>query len=586
MEKWLEIRKSADFYAWADALGVDPLCARIIRNRGIKTIEEAKKYLYGNLYDMNDPFLLPDMKEAVEGLYDSVSNGEKIGVVGDYDVDGVTSTSILVKCLMAAGADVIYYIPDRVKDGYGISDDIVRNLSSKDVKLIITCDNGIAAASQVHLAYELGIKVIVTDHHQVPFEMDGDIKKEILPECIAVVDPHREGSSYPFRGICGAMVAFKFMQAFCLEHPSAALKDAIEESIQFAALGTVCDIMELKDENRIIVREGIKRIEQTKNPGLRALIIANGLKDKKLGTYALSFIIGPCINSTGRLENAGESVELLLSDDYDKCLGIAVRIRELNDSRKSMTQTGVKKALEIIKKNNMEDDKALVVFIPDIHESIVGLVAGKLKEAYNRPTYVITKAEDGLKGSGRSIPAYNMFEKMNEVKDTFTKFGGHAMAAGFSLDYDKLDEMRNGILENCNLTDEDLVRTITFDAVVPPEFATLKLVQDLEKLEPVGVGNPGALFAAKAVSIVGISRMGKEKQYGNLTAVSGNKKIKLIYFGNMAELDAYIDEKYGTGSAENVYAGRLSVNLDICYEISLGDFRGNAYIDYRLKSYR
>ncbi len=587
MDKWIEIRKSGDFVAWAESLGVDPLCARLIRNRGAETVEDAARFLSGRLSDMHDPFLLPDMDAAVKGLYESVEKGEKIGIVGDYDVDGVTSTTILVSCIRAAGGAVTYYIPDRVKDGYGINDDIVKKLSSEGVSLIITCDNGIAAASQVSLAYELGMKVIVTDHHQVPYVQETDgTKREVMPECIAVVDPHREDSVYPFKGICGAMVAYKFMQAYQSSHPSKNLEKTIDDCIQFAALGTVCDIMELADENRIIVKEGIKRIEKTDNPGLKALITANSLGDKKIGTYALSFVIGPCINSTGRLEQAGASVDLLLSDDYEKCLGSAVRIRELNDSRKNMTQTGVERAFDLINENNMTEDKVLVLFIPDIHESIVGLVAGKIKESFNRPTYVITRTEEGLKGSGRSIPAYNMFEKMNEVKECFTKFGGHAMAAGFSLEEKDLDKLRNGLLEKCDLTDDDLCRVVKFDAVVPPGYATLDLVKDLEKLEPVGTGNPGALFAAKDVNIVGITRMGKEKQYGNISAVSGGKRFKLVYFGNMNDLDTYIDEKYGAGTAEKVYAGMEKINLDICYEINLGDFRGNAYIDYRLRFYR
>ncbi|MBO7362844.1 MAG: single-stranded-DNA-specific exonuclease RecJ, partial [Lachnospiraceae bacterium] len=507
MEKWIEIRKSGDFVEWGNRLGIDPLCARIIRNRGIENVEEAEDYLNGDLELLHDPFLLPDMDKAVNTLLDAIKAGDKIRIIGDYDVDGVTSTVILVRCITAAGGDVSYSIPDRLRDGYGINDDLVRKASDEGVKLIITCDNGIAAAPQVKLSYELGMKVIVTDHHQVPYSEEGEEKKEILPECEAVVDPHRNGSVYPYKGICGAMVAYKFMTALATRTESPELDDALEESVQFAALGTVCDVMELTDENRYMVREGIKRIKTTDNTGLRALMSANSLDASRISTYSLSFVIGPSINSTGRLEQAGNSVKLLLSDDYDECLKEAAHIKDLNDHRKNMTVAGLDTAVKLIEEENMLDDKILIVFLPDVHESIAGLVAGKLKESYNRPTLVITRGEDGLKGSGRSIPAYNMFEKLSEVKELFTKFGGHAMAAGFSLEEKNLDELSSRLKASSGLTDDDLIREVRFDACVPLEYASVRLVKDIAKLEPVGVGNPGALFASPKVKITGLSRM-------------------------------------------------------------------------------
>ncbi len=586
MDRWLEIRKGGDFIKWGEELGIDPLLARIIRNRGAENIEDARKYLEGGKELFHDPFLLPDMEKAVAELISAIDGGEKIRIIGDYDVDGVTSTYILVKCIEAAGGIVSYAIPHRLKDGYGINDDLVRECAEDGIDLIITCDNGIAAASQIALAYELSIKVIVTDHHQVHFLDDGNgNRNEILPVCEAVVDPHREGSAYPYKGICGAMVAYKFMSALLDRYPSQALKNALEECIQFAALGTACDVMDLCDENRVMVREGIRQMESTKNSGIRALMNANRLDGTHLSAYSLSFVIGPCINSTGRLESAGESVNLLLSEDYDKCLADALRIRELNDSRKNMTVTGTKKAVSMIESENMLSEKVLVIYLPELHESIAGLVAGKIKESYNRPVLVVTRGEEGLKGSGRSIPAYNMFEKMSEVKELFTKFGGHAMAAGFSLEESNLSELRRRLNENAGLQDEDLYREVRFDARVPLEYATVRLVKDLEKLEPVGAGNPGALFAT-TVTIKGISRMGKEKQYGNLTAVSSGRSFKVTYFGDMDALDKYIDTKFGPGTAEKVYSGIGKIDLDICYELNLNVYKGNEYIDYRLRYYR
>ncbi len=586
MDKWIEIRKSGNFVKWGEELGIDPLCARVIRNRGAEDILQAGRYLGGGLDQLHDPFLLPDMDKAVTGLISAIEAGEKIRVIGDYDVDGVTSTYILVKCIRAAGGDVSYAIPHRLKDGYGINDDLVKEAAEDGIDLIITCDNGIAAASQTELAKSLGVNVIVTDHHQVPFTEDGNgIRHEILPDCIAVVDPHREGSSYPYKGICGAMVAYKYMCALLSRSASAALEAALKGCIQFAALGTACDVMDLCDENRIIVREGIRQMEKTDNTGLKALMCANSLDGTHLSAYSLSFIIGPCINSTGRLESAGESVDLLLSDDYEKCLADALRIRELNDSRKSMTVSGTGKAVSMIESGNMLSDKILVIYLPELHESIAGLVAGKIKESYNRPVLVVTRGEDGLKGSARSIPAYNMFEKMSEVKHLFTKFGGHAMAAGFSLKEENLEKLGEELNENAGLSDDDLDREVRFDASVPLEYATVKLVKDLEKLEPVGAGNPGALFAAK-VTLAQVTRMGKEKQYGSLTVISGNKSFRITYFGDMGAFDRYIESKYGAGIIQKVYSGEQKIDLDILYELNINNYKGNERIDYRLRFYR
>ncbi|MCR4791384.1 MAG: single-stranded-DNA-specific exonuclease RecJ [Lachnospiraceae bacterium] len=597
MEKWIKINNEKNtgiFRQWGEELSIDPLCALVIRNRGAEDIEQARRYLEGGMDILHDPFLLPDMDKAVTELISAIDEGEKIRIIGDYDVDGVTSTFILVKCITAAGGMVSYAIPDRLKDGYGINDDLVRKCAEDSIDLIITCDNGIAAASQIVLAKDLGINVIVTDHHQVPFDEDGQgTRREILPECLAVVDPHREGSAYPYKGICGAMVAYKYMAALLEKFPSEKLRKALEECIQFAALGTACDVMDLCDENRVMVREGLRQMEKTGNTGLKALMNANRLEDSHLSAYSLSFVIGPCINSTGRLESAKESVNLLLSDDYEKCLGDALRIRELNDSRKNMTQSGLKKAVSMIESENMLSDKVLVIYLPELHESIAGLVAGKIKESYNRPVLVITRGEDGLKGSGRSIPAYNMFEKMSEVKDLFTKFGGHAMAAGFSLEEENLGALKKELNERAGLTEEDLVREVRYDSEIGSlSYPSVRLIRDLEKIEPIGAGNPGALFATMDVTVEKVSRMGKEKQYGSLNvrkfnaAKKNNDYIRMTYFGDMDAFDRYVDEEFGPGTSEKLYSGAGKIDIDICYELKINNFRGNETVDYRLKNYR
>lgn len=586
MAKWFEIRKKGEFTEWGKALGIDPLCARVIRNRGIESIEEARKYLDGGEELLHDPFLLPDMDKAVCGLLRYIDDGKKIRIIGDYDVDGVTSTYILMTCIGAAGGNVSYAIPHRQKDGYGINEDMIRDAADEGVKLIITCDNGISAAEQIRYAYDIGIEVIVTDHHQVPLSEDpSGEKREILPSCIAVVDPHRDGSIYPFKEICGAMVAYKFMTALEKKRPSDGLKEALLRARQFAALGTVCDVMELTDENRVIVKLGLEDMKKTDNIGIRSLMESNSLSPEDLSTYSLGFVIGPSINSTGRLESAAESVGLLLSNDRSECLKAAVRIRELNDERKDMTSSGYDLAVKMIEEKELLKNKVLVVFLPDAHESIAGLIAGRLKEKYYRPVLVVTKGEDGLKGSGRSIPAYDMFKKLSEVRDLFTKMGGHAMAAGFSLDENNLSLLSEKLNENAGLTDEDLEKPVMIDAVVPLDYPTMGLLKDLKKIEPVGTGNPGALFAARDARIVSVSRMGKDKKYGTLMVQSGRKTFRMTYFGDMDEFDSYIAEKYGSDTLQCIYDKKGSLKMNICYELKINEFRGNENVDYRLKYY-
>ncbi len=586
MAKWIEIRKSGDFAEWGRALGIDPLCARVIRNRGVESIEEARKYLDGGEELLHDPFLLPDMDNAVDGLLRHLDEGSKIRIIGDYDVDGVTASYILVTCIRAAGGDVSYAIPHRMKDGYGINNEMVRDASDDGVKLIITCDNGISASEQVAYAYELGLEVIVTDHHQVPSVVASDgSKSEILPECIAVVDPHRNGSEYPFKGICGAMVAYKFMIALEKRRSSDALIRAIHNARQFAALGTVCDVMELKDENRAVVSLGLEDMKHTENAGLKALMEANNLSETGLSTYSMGFVIGPSINSTGRLESASESLGLLLSDDRSECLRAAVRIRELNDERKDMTAAGFDAAVSLIEENDLLKNKILIVYLPDTHESIAGLIAGRLKERFYRPVLVITKGEEGLKGSGRSVPAYNMFEKFSEVKELFTKMGGHAMAAGFSLEEENLQLLGDKLNENAGLTDEDLEKTVMIDARVPLEYASVSLIRDLQRIEPVGTGNSGALFAQQDAEIVAVNRMGKEKKFGSLTVLSGKRNFRVTCFEDMDVFDDYVANKYGREKLDALYEKRGSVRLHICYELKINEYQGNENVDYRLKYY-
>ncbi|WP_405376231.1 single-stranded-DNA-specific exonuclease RecJ [Pseudobutyrivibrio sp.] len=587
MSKWILQRKAADYKGLSEKLNVDPVIVRLMVNRGLLTYEEMKEYLHPTLDNFPDPHLFADMDEACGLLMDAIDEGVKIRVVGDYDVDGIMSTYILTSAIKEVGGDVDYAVPHRMVDGYGINPEMVQAAFDDGVRFIITCDNGIAAASAVDLAKKLGMTFVVTDHHEVPFETgeDGSVVQK-LPDADAVVDPKRNDCGYPFKGICGAQVAWKLVDV--LFEFVGLDKEMADKYLQFASIATVCDVMELKGENRATVYHGLKSIENTDNVGLNALLARNELKGKPLSCYHLGFIIGPCLNASGRLDTASKAIELLFEEDSAKALASANELVELNSQRKNMTQIGIDKARDIIENSDIKNQKVLVVYIPELHESLAGIVAGRIRETYNKPVLVITDAEDGAKGSGRSIPAYNMFEELTAVKDVFTKFGGHPMAAGVSLPTDKIDELRDRLNSNCKLTEDDMQEIIKIDCDMPLSYMTESLVDSIDMLAPFGTGNTKPLFALKNVEIKGASFMGKEGQFLRLNVGTENGgNMTALMFRNVLEFQQAVSDKYGDDTLQRLFSGNTNdVKMDIIYEPSINEYRGNRSIQIMVENFK
>jgi len=631
MEKWLVAAKKADFNKWAEEFHIDPVVARILRNRDLTEEEQVRRFLYGTLEDCHSPWLLKDMEKAVAVVWDAVREGKKIRVIGDYDVDGICSSYILTKGFAFLGANVDTAIPHRIHDGYGLNDHLIELAKEDGVELIVTCDNGIAAAKQIELANSLGIEVVVTDHHEVPYETahDGEVPKwrEILPPAAAVVDPKQSGCGYPFKGICGGVVAYKLIQAMVgrdnsqMSENSLQTSDEVrtiykdlpeykpenadreaelmEELLEFAAFSTVCDVMELVDENRILVREGLKRMRHSRNLGLQALMEVNELKPAEISAYHLGFILGPCLNATGRLDTAKRALELLQSETKTEAMSAARELKELNDSRKNLTVKGVEQAQEYLKERCMEQDKVLVIFLPEVHESLAGIIAGRIREQYNRPVIVLTRGEEGIKGSGRSIETYHMYDALTQVKELFAKYGGHKMAAGLSLKTDvggngadgesgasspnaasaveinAVEQLRRRLNENCALTEDDFIPRIHIDVPMPVSYASEALAEQLQILEPFGVGNPKPLFAQKNLKFVSGSRMGAGGKAARFRAVSPDgAEVQLLLFRNLEGFESFVTEKYGKESVEKLFAGQGNYEISVTYQLNLNTYRG------------
>lgn len=591
MAKWVVTAKGADYKSISGELGVDQVIARIMRNRGLNTVDDMKQFLGGREEDCHDPMLLNDMDLAVKQIIQAIDVGKKIRVIGDYDVDGVTATYILYKGLTSLGGDVDYAIPNRVTDGYGVNDNLINAANEAGVDMIITCDNGIAAVPAIELAKSLGMQVIVTDHHEVPFELDGDNKKYIYPPADVIINPKRHDSTYPFSGICGAMVAYKLMLA--LSKVKAIDIDIIHELRELAGFGTVCDVMELMDENRIIVKLALDDMNNSHNIGIRALRQVCEIDKKPVAAFHLGFILGPCINATGRLDDASLSLKLLCAEDYEEAVLIATELRRLNELRKLKTEDGIKKAYEIIDSGIYDENKVLVIYIPELHESLAGIVAGRVREKYYKPTLVITKGEDGLKGSGRSIEAYDMHMELSKVSDVFIKFGGHKMAAGVSLEEDKLDELRDRLNANCSLTTEDMEEKICIDVPMPMSYVTESLVNELEILEPFGVGNPKPVFADRKVRLLSARTMGKTGDMAKFTATTeAGGRYELILFNGLGKLKEDIIAKYGEAAFDNLFSNGYGgpetttpVIMNVIYYPGINEFRGNRILQYVISDY-
>lgn len=588
MAKWIETRIGADFMTLSKQLNIDPVAARVLRNRGLENAADMGRFLKNSEDMYHDPYLFDDMDKAIKLILDIIDRRERIRIIGDYDVDGITSTYILLKGLETIGADVDYAIPDRIQDGYGLNRSLIDNAIADKISLVITCDNGIAAQSEIDYAMEKGIRCIVTDHHEVPFTTDdNNNKRYVIPRADCVIDPKLPDCDYPLTGICGAMVAYKLIIALSKKRTIDSL--VLGELEELAGLGTVCDIMELKDENRAVVKNALIRMNSSSNQGIRALISVNGLKSP-ISAYHLGFVLGPCLNATGRLDSARLSVELLRSRSFEDAVVKATELKRLNDMRKTMTEQGLDSALKVIDAEGLSEDKVLIVYVPGLHESLAGIIAGRIKEKYYRPTIVLTDSEDGLKGSGRSIEGYNMFEELTKVKRLFTKFGGHAMAAGLSLAKDNLSLLRDRVNEGCLLRSEDFEEKIRFDAELPLSYVTEKLIGDLNLMEPFGMGNPKPLFACRSVELIDARIMGKE---GNMCKLTGrpagdNRNYELLLFKGMERLKQELTGVFGESQSEAFFAGKRHVPMyvHVLYEPGINEFRGRRSLQFVIRDFK
>lgn len=584
-EQWIMTRKEGDYEKLSSELGVNNIVGRLLCNRAYSNIEEAKKYLYAGRKQMYSAKLLKGVVEAVEIITKKIESKKKIRIIGDYDIDGVTSTLILVEGLKTLGAMVDYDIPDRIKDGYGLSVNLIDRAINDQVDTIITCDNGIAARNEISYAKENGITVIITDHHEVPYEENEEGEKRfILPDADVVIDPKQVGCEFPFKEICGATVAYKLVDALFEELGMD--KNGVEYLLSFAAIGTIGDVMPLVDENRIIVKEGLGEIAKTKNKGLKALCEVNNVDYKNLSPYHVGFVLGPCINASGRLDTASKAISLFLEEDTTKVTSLAMELKELNEERKALTL----RATEEAKKQVMEElerDKVLLIYLEECHESIAGIIAGRIRETYNKPAIVMTKAEEGIKGSGRSIEEYNLYEHLNKCANLLNKFGGHKLAAGLSMDIDKLEEFREKLNKDCKLVEEDFVKKIAIDMQLPIKYATIDSIKGVSALEPFGVANQAPLFAEKQLEIISLQILGKKKNVLKLKLRQDETVVDAIMFYNIDEFQEELVSRYGKVALELLMSRkRASVYVDITYEMSINEYMGNQNVQLMIKNYR
>lgn len=566
MEKWMVYNKKADFQKIGSEFGIDPVIARLIRNRDIQDMKEIRSYLYGTLAEIPSPWKMKDMERAVQILQKKITQKKKIRIIGDYDIDGVTATCILLKGLKRLNANVDTYIPDRVKDGYGMHEQLIDKALEDGIDTILTCDNGIAAAAEIEYAKKEGLTVIVTDHHDIPFRDTEDGRIWIIPKADAVVNPKQNDCLYPNKNICGAVVAWKLIWA--LYERLGIDSDEIWDFLELAEIATVGDVMDLQGENRIIVKEGLKKLSSTSFEGMKALICVNNLEGAEITAYHVGFVIGPCINASGRLDTAARSLELLLADNMEDAMKLADDLYDLNQSRKAMTEQGKEQAIQSIEENNLGKDRVLVVYLPDCHESLAGIIAGRIREAYNKPVFVLTKGADGVKGSGRSIEAYSMYEELVKCSDLLTQFGGHPMAAGLSMEEKNVELFRRHLNDNCTLTEQDLIPKIMIDVPMPISYLSKKLTEQLKVLEPFGKGNSKPLFAQKNLRAVGIRVFGRNRNVAKMLLIDENGiKMDAVYFGEAQEFVDFV-QAHDTISVTyypeiNVFQGRENLQVVI-----------------------
>lgn len=585
MERWVLLQKGADYRRIAEKYHISPRLACLIRNRNIVGDEEMNMYLNGSLEELNDGLLMRDMDKAAQILLEKIREGSKIRVIGDYDIDGINASYILMKGLKTLGADVDTDIPDRMKDGYGLNKNLIDRAMEDGVDTIVTCDNGIAAAGEIAYGKELGMTLIVTDHHEVPYE-EGQKKTYILPPADAVVDPKRADCEYPFKGLCGAAVAYKLIEV--LMNITGNDTKEIEYLIENVAIATVGDVMDLIGENRVFVKYGLEMLKKTKNLGLQALMECTQIDKDRLSAYHIGFVLGPCLNASGRLDTAKRALEMLSAETKKEADILAGDLKALNDSRKEMTLQAVEEAIEKIEGSSLKEDTVLVVYLPNCHESLAGIVAGRIRERYYKPTFVLTKAEEGVKGSGRSIDAYHMYEKLNQCKNLLTKFGGHKLAAGLSLKEENIEKLRTRLNECAGLSVEDLMEKVSIDMQMPFFSATEELVEELELLEPFGKGNAKPLFAERNVEILGAHIIGKNKNVVKFQLKDQNQTtIEGIYFGDVEKLYSYMEETFGKTRTEEAFRGRISgIAMSFTYYPQINEYMGRKNVQIVIKNYR
>lgn len=585
MAKWFQAYKKADFEALAKQFSLDPVLIRIMRNRDLIEEQDMEKYLYGTMQDTYSGKLLKGMEEAVAILEEKILSQKYIRIIGDYDVDGICATTILKKGLLACGANVDTVIPHRQKDGYGINEHLIQEASEDGVDTILTCDNGIAAFDQIAYGKAKGLTFLITDHHEVPFEIVNGEKQYRIPQADVVMDPKLPDCPYPYKQICGAFVAYKLVA--CLWEKMGIQKDH-SELIELAGLATVCDVMELLDENRILVKTALKSMQEAKNVGLRALIKLNEID--KISGYHLGFIIGPCLNAAGRLDTAGRALELLTCEDYREAIFMASELKALNESRKTMTEHAVEQAIQWVEENCTETETVLVVYLPECHESLAGIIAGRVKERYHKPTFVLTKGEDCVKGSGRSIEAYSMYEEMTKCKELFVKYGGHTQAAGLSLAEENVDRFRQKINELSTLTPDDMEEKITIDVPMPLSYVTKNLVNELEMLQPFGNGNTKPIFAQKDLTFFYGELLGKNKSTAKLLAKDeqGNR-FEIMLFHQLDQFREDLIHWYGENALEQLFSRNGTdtlIKLHILYYPSINEFRGRSNLQFIMQQWK
>ena len=574
MEQWVLLRKGADYETISRRFGISKRLACLVRNREIIGEQEIEKYLNGTVNNLHDGLLMKDMDKALDILKEKIAEHRKIRIIGDYDIDGVNATYILLEGLERLGADVDSDIPHRIEDGYGLNTDLIERAYRDGIDTVITCDNGIAAYDAISYGKELGMTIVVTDHHEVPFEEEEDGKYYILPPADAVIDPKRADCGYPFKGLCGAAVAYKLVEA--LYEIMGEDVWEIDDLIENVAIATVGDVMDLVDENRIFVKEGLQMIRRTRNLGLNALIECTGIEKTSIGAYHIGFILGPCLNASGRLDSAKRALEMLRSKDKKHADILAGDLKALNDSRKELTVVAVEQAIYQVEMTDIQNDRVLVIYLPECHESLAGIVAGKVREKYYKPVFVLTDAEDGVKGSGRSIESYHMYNELNKVKRILTKYGGHALAAGVSMEKENVETFREMLNIQCTLTDKDLTEKVVIDMELPFQCVNEEFVQELEILEPFGKGNTKPVFAGRNIELLSGRILGKNKNVLKMQVKDVYRTvIDAMYFGNIEDFLACLDKKYGNGTSNAFLSGKgRNIQMSLTYYPGLNEYMG------------